>query len=229
MKTSLLASLCLLATSLAVSAQEPPAPPPARHPAPAPPLAANDLIVPADEGRVEVRMKNTNLEDILAVYGHLIGKQIVYDASVQGRLNVVSDGAINKEAAMTLIEEAIFLNGFALVDSEDGGIVKVIGLGRPVRPEGLPVFESINELPKRVRVVTMIFHLEHADAQETAGRLTQYIPPGASIGFTAIRPGLLLVTAPTPLLRTLAKIVTTLDVSDREWAPATPPRPPIRP
>lgn len=180
-----------------------------------------NLRLAAEEPRpIRLDFPNVPVADLLAFYGTLTGQQIVYDNSVQGAVTVKTSQPVSKEQAEAMIEEALFLDGFALVDSEDGSILKVIGLGKPARSYGVPVFANVADFPKHERVVSLLVNLRHADAQKTAGLLGSYTPPTAVNSFTPLGERTLILTGPASLLRRLLKVVEAMDTKDN--VPAEP-------
>ncbi len=193
-------------------------------------LFAATLAVQADEEKVPLSLKNVPVAEALVQYSRLIGKQIVTDNTVQGQINVVTDGPVSKEQAARIIETAMFSNGFALVDSQDGTIVKVIGLGKLVRAESPPIYQSVDDLPGNERVVSLVVKLKHAKAQQVQGFLSQYMAPGATMGYTADpASGTLVITAPTSAVRSAVKLLDSVDVPAREEAAQNSPAPIILP
>lgn len=188
----------------------------------------------ADEEKIQLKFPNAPVGEVLVYYGHLIGKQIVCDNSVQGQISVVSDGPVSPAQAAEMLETALSMNGFALVDGPGGNVVKVLGLGKSALLEGVPIYASADELPKNQRVVSLTVKLRHLAALEAAGFLSQYIPPSALVGFTPNPSArVIVVTGPTNIVRNALKVLDTVDVSrdpvaPREAAEPPPERKPVR-
>ena len=114
--------------------------------------------------------------------------------------------------SIALIEKALFLAGFTLIDAGDD-TVEVIGLGKPVRAEGLPLYTKPDELPRGERVFSYACKLEHRNGLEIAGVLQQYIPVGNATAFNADKAGrMLIVTGRTSVVRVVIRLVAMLDV-----------------
>ena len=187
-----------------------------------------------EEANIRLDFPDKPVADVLRYYSTLLHKQVVCDNSVQGSVTLQTNGNVTGEQAMRLIEEALFLNGFSLVDAEDGSLVKVIGLGKVPRAEGVPVFTSLDDLPKHERVISYVVHLKQANPQQMAGALGSYVPPSAVNGFTAGPGGTVIITARTSMVRSLAKVADIFDVPTPEGDVPRPPRrpliaPPVRP
>ena len=230
----LLACLCALAPS--ALAQEAP-----RHGEHEPDLPHVALSNPAQEAPKNITLKfpNAPVADLLHYYAQLTGQQVVFDSTVQGQVNLESNGNVSREQAARLIEDALFANGFALVDADDGGTLRVLGLSRQPRSEGVPIYSSVDDLPTHERVVSYIVTLKDANPLEVAGFLQQYVPPTVIVAFTpSPRTNVLVITARTSQIRPLLKLVAAVDVPAKEGAakdplppptaaPLPPPRPPI--
>ena len=120
-----------------------------------------------------------------------------------------------------------------MVDSEDGTTLKVLGLGKNIRSEGVPIYTTLTDLPKHERIVSFILRLHRIDPLEVTGFLQQYVPPGPTASFTPSSPGgLLVITARMSMIRSLVKPAETMDVSrgDEPSKPAeAPPEKPAPP
>lgn len=186
-------------------------------------LAASSLAQPPPPGPgaadelVRMQFPNAEVADILRLYEQLTGKRLVYDNTVSGPLNIVIAQRVPKAEAIRIIEINLLLNGFTLVPAE-GGIVKVIGLGKNARTAGVPVLSSPEPIPEGARVITYLFKLRFADPVELAQTLTPYI--AATANYTAIVPlpkaSALLVTESTDVLEGLRRIIAEIDVPPAE-------------
>lgn len=155
------------------------------------------------------------LGDVLADYGRLVGKRVVMDSTVSANQPLTLPDLEGASPAQRtgLIERAIFLNGFSLFDA-DADTVVILGPGRNPRSFGLPLYTRPEEMPTGERVFSYACKLEHCDAIEMAGFLTQLIPGSNDVNFTAAsKKRIVIVTAPTSVMRTILRVVATLDVA----------------
>ena len=176
------------------------------------------------------RFQVANVADVLLDYGKLTGKKILCDNTVQGQVEFAVSADEGVDRRVELIEKALFLNGFKLVEIGDD-VVAVIGLGKPVRNVGVPLYTKPEEIPGGQRVFSYLFKLEHGNAQEVAGFLTQYIPPDAATAFTPDKgSNTLLATGQTSVIRSVIRLVAALDVpADAVARTGEPtPRPPVK-
>ena len=165
---------------------------------------------PPERPDVHLNFPKADIVDILHYYEQLSGKHVIYDSTVQGPVTI-DVNSVTRTDALRIIETAASLNGFAIIPS-DNNIVKVIGLGKPTRGAGLPIYGDISTIPDTEQVITYILRLRFLDAQETAGVLGQYIPPSQSIAFTALKSAnAMLITDTARSVRRLVGLVSQLD------------------
>ena len=152
----------------------------------------------------------TDVKDVLTNYEVLSGKHVIYDNSVQGPVTLRAYN-VTRTVAMHMIETALNLNGFSIVPADDN-VVKVIGLGKPPRTFGVPIYADVEEVPNDETVVTLFVHLENLDPQETAGLLGTYIQPSTAVAFTAFaKAHALLITDTARSAKRLYSLVKQLD------------------
>ena len=180
-------------------AQEPP------RPAPRPPAA------PARDA--DPKSRDVALADLFDQYSRLIGKKIAPDSSISLNATCTLLGLEDCSPAqrINLMEKTLFLSGYSLVDA-DADTVVVLGPGRIPRSVGLPLYTRPEDIPAGERVFSYACRLEHADAIEMAGVLTQWVPGGNTVNFTAApKTRLVIATAPTSVMRAVLRLVALLD------------------
>jgi type II secretion system protein D len=204
--------LCLILAASAL-AQQTPVPPPAQ-PAepgelapPAPAAATQEEMVP------RLEFPNSDVKEVLSVYGRLTGKKIVFDNTVQGPVNITILTPIRKSEAVHIIETNLLLNGFSLVPG-DGDIMKVIGLTKNPRIAGVPIISDEADIPDSDKVVTFLVKLEYADPTELQQTLAQYIAPSLYTSVVALpKSQAMLITESSPVLRGLLKVIREIDTA----------------
>src|ERR1051326_1247602 len=176
--------------------QEPPPPvaqaqPPGlavNTPPPAPPRNVPQVAAqpPQTDQMVRLDYSNTDVQDILRLYGQLTGKKLVMDNFVTGKVNIFISNPIPRDEAIRIIEINLLLNGFSLVPAE-GDIVKVIGQGKNPRGTGVPIVSDESEIPPGDHVISYLFKLRYADPTELQQALGQYLsPPSSYTSFLAL-------------------------------------------
>ena len=164
------------------------------------------------EENVRLQFPNAAVTDILDHYALLTGKRVLADNTVQGQINIMVNQPVPKSEAIRIIEVALSLNGFTLVPAGDN-IIKVLGLGKQPRNEGVPIFSELDQLPADTeQIVSFLFRPNYLDPQETAGALQQYVPPVNRAAFTALeKAGALIITDTAASVRRLVALLKQLD------------------
>jgi type II secretion system protein D len=172
---------------------------------------------PGAPNMVRLQYPNSDVADILHLYEALTGKKLVMDNFVQGKVNIFISKEVPREEAIKIIEINLLMNGFSLVPSEDD-IVKVIGTGKNPRTAGVPILSDESEIPEDGRVISFLFKLRYADAQELQQVLGQYLsPPQPYTSFLALpKAGAILVTENSSVIRTLSRIIDQVDIPPAE-------------
>ena len=167
---------------------------------------------------VRLQFPNSDVADVLRFYEQLTGKKLIMDNFVTGKINIFIAKDVPREEAIKIIEMSLLLNDFSLVPSEEGDVVKVIGVGRNPRNTGVPVISEETEIPDGDHVISYLFKLRYADPQELQQALGQYLsPPKPYTSFLALpKAGAILVTENSSVIRTLARIVNQVDVPPAE-------------
>ncbi len=203
----------VLATLANAAAQAPPPPSLPQTPSPAG-LATPPPINATAPDRADIRLQfpNAPVTQVLDYYEALTGKRVLADPTVQGQCNIVVNTPVDKADAIKIMEVQLSLNGFTLVPVGDK-IVKVLGLGKPARNNGVPIYLDLNDIPDSEVVVSYLVRLRYLDAQETTAVLQQYVPPTNQTAFTPLeKSGALLITDTASSVRRLANLVSQIDV-----------------
>ncbi len=172
---------------------------------------------PGAPNMVRLQFPNSDVADVLRLYEQLTGKQLITDNFVNGKVSIFLTKDVPREEAIRIIEMNLLMNGFSLVPAE-GDIVKVIGTGKNPRTAGVPVISDESEIPPGDHVISFLFKLRYADAQELQQVLNQYLQPAQP--YTSILPlpkaSSVLVTENSSVIRSLASIVNQVDVPPAE-------------
>jgi general secretion pathway protein D len=209
----------VLASATAVLGQNKPARPqpsavpemanrPAEAPAPPPPNA------PA---MVRLQFPNSDVVDVLHLYEQLTGKKLVMDNFVQGKVNIFIAKDVSREEAIKIIEMSMGLNGISLVPA-GRDLVDVVGAGQNPRKAPVPVISDLADIPQGNPVISFLFHLQYADAQELQQVLMAYFQGSSgTINILALpKASALLVTQNADIIRQLASVINQVDVAPAE-------------
>jgi general secretion pathway protein D len=209
----------VLASATAVLGQNKPARPqpsaasemanqPAEAPAPPPPNA------PA---MVRLQFPNSDVVDVLHLYEQLTGKKLVMDNFVQGKVNIFIAKDVSREEAIKIIEMSMGLNGISLVPA-GRDLVDVVGAGQNPRKAPVPIVSDLADIPPGNPVISFLFHLQYADAQELQQVLMAYFQGSSgTINILALpKASALLVTQNADIIRQLASVINQVDVAPAE-------------
>ena len=169
---------------------------------------------------VKLQFPNADISTILDLYETLTRKRLIRPNQVlAGQIYIVINDEVTREEAIQIIETTLLINGFTLVPSEDGKLVKVFGNGVNPRTGGIPIVSDPANLPEGEQVVTYLFKVKFADPNDLAQTMQAYIAPSQA-GYTSIIPlaksQAVLVTENTPILRGLIRLVEQMDTAPAE-------------
>jgi type II secretion system protein D len=169
---------------------------------------------------VKLQFPNADISTILDLYETLTRKRLIRPNQVlAGQIYIVINDEVTREEAIQIIETTLLINGFTLVPSEDGKLVKVFGNGVNPRTGGIPIVSAPADLPEGEQVVTYLFKVKFADPNDLAQTMQAYIAPSQA-GYTSIIPlaksQAVLVTENTPILRGLIRLVEQMDTAPAE-------------
>jgi type II secretion system protein D len=209
----------VLAGATAVSGQNRPARP---EPSPASQLAnpppAEAPAPPANpQATVRLQFPNSDVVDVLHLYEQLTGKKLVMDNFVQGKVNIFIAKDVSREEAIKIIEMSMGLNGISLVPA-GGDIIDVVGAGQNPRKAPVPILSDLADIPSGNPVISFLFHLQYADAQELQQVLMAYFQGSSgTINILALpKASALLVTQNADVIRRLASVIEQVDVAPAE-------------
>jgi hypothetical protein len=138
-----------LAGATAMSAQGPPErpePSPASQMANPPPAEAPAAPPPNASATVRLQFPNSDVVDVLHLYEQLIGKKLVMDNFVQGKVNIFIAKDVSRDEAIKIIETSMGLNGISLVpDGKD--LIDVVGAGQNPRKAPVPIVSDLADIP----------------------------------------------------------------------------------
>jgi general secretion pathway protein D len=221
--------LFALAGAIAVSAQSAPGPQPAGRAeqkkaaesaaqVTSPPSAdAAAQPPPSAPATVRLQFPNSDVVDVLHLYEQLTGKKLVMDNFVQGKVNIFISKDVSREEAIKIIEMSMGLNGISLVPA-GRDLVDVVGAGQNPRKAPVPIISDPADIPPGNPVISFLFHLQYADAQELQQVLMAYFQGSSgTINILALpKSSALLVTQNADVIRQLANVISQVDVAPAE-------------
>lgn len=172
--------LAMAATLVPLAASAQPAAPvqPATATAPGGAVAAPPPLAPRGD-EVVLNFRDAEIESIANAFAHLIGRNLVVDPRVRGKLTLETARPVGRQQAFELFRIALRGLGFAYVD--------VGGIGRIVPEADAKVLASAVRGPEAVaapvgeQVITQVFRLKHETAANLVPVLRPLITPNNSV------------------------------------------------
>jgi type II secretion system protein D len=127
---------------------------------------------------VKVNFPNSPIQAILPFYQQLTGKRMILDGALQGEtMRITSPTPLTKAKAIAFIEASLLLNGYAVIQQDDGETVKLIHHtgGKSPTAEWIPVYSSIRDLPKTEEICHFVLPLQHISPDEAQKAFTTVI------------------------------------------------------
>jgi general secretion pathway protein D len=159
---------------------------------------------------ITLNFSNADIEAVARTMAVVTGRNVVVDPRVKGKMDLVTDLAVQPAAAFNQFAAALRLQGFAVVEAD--GLYNVV-LEANAKLQSVAVNGSIGAVPASAsnQVVTQIFRLNYESPNSLLPVLRPLIPPSNTIN---VNPGnnSLVITDYADNIRRLARIIAALDV-----------------
>lgn len=168
---------------------------------------------PAQEDDNGIQLLGNPITDILNIYEPLIGKRIIRDANLAGpNLTVIAPGPLPKAEAIAMLESAMLLNGYTLINVDDK-TMKILGPARSPLGESIPLFMTPESLPQTEQVVSYFMLFRNISTKDAFDVFSQYVSPRQQGKITVVpNSNAIVITDNTPLIRRLINLQTVIDV-----------------
>ncbi len=165
------------------------------------------------EDNNELKLLGNPITDILNIYEPLVGKRIVRDANLAGpNLTVIAPGPISKAEAIAMLESAMLLNGYTLIDVDDS-TMKIIGPAKSPLGESIPLFMTPESLPQTEQVVSYFMLFRNISTKDAFDVFSQYVSTRQQGKITPVpNSNAIVITDNTPLIRRLINLQAVIDV-----------------
>lgn len=127
---------------------------------------------------VTLNFRDTDVEQIVGAFGYLLGRTIVIDPRVRGRMTLETPGPVTHARAWMLLQSALRSMGFAVV--ETGALTKVVPEADAKLQSG-PVTSGRIQSTDGDQIVTQIFRLANESATNLVPVLRPLIAPNNTI------------------------------------------------
>ncbi|MFM2169388.1 MAG: hypothetical protein RIS79_3759 [Verrucomicrobiota bacterium] len=173
---------------------------------------------------VKVNFPSAPIQAIIPFYQELTGRKLILDSNLAGNpLRIVSPHLLTRRDAIAYIESTLLLNGYAFIHV-DATTSKLINhaANANVPSSGLPVYNSLNELPLTEEICHFVLPLQYVTATDASKAFTEVIKPHT---YGAMMPvaddTALLITENSSTIRSICRIAQIIDVPPLQTANET--------
>jgi len=170
------------------------------------------------EEMVFLQFPSGDVRDVVSAYNRLTGLKVVPDDMVQGTINVALVRQIPKLKAIAFIEQSLFANGYSMVQIDEG-TVRVVGIGKEPRDEGIPLVSKAEDIPANERLISFAIKLQFRQPEEIIPVLLQQTGASQALGnIFAADPAAraVIVTERPRIIRNLIELIKEIDVPKRK-------------
>jgi len=164
---------------------------------------------------VPLQLPNAPIESVLSQYEQFTGKTILRGSNINGpSIRLYVNEPIPKDKAIRLIEAALLLNGFSLVQGPDN-TVKVLNIGQKGGPktEGVSIYTRAEDLPMGDQVVSFYLPLTYIDTAKFMLILQQATSGNPYFSLVELKDaGAVVVTDTSTVIRQYLKLKELADV-----------------
>jgi general secretion pathway protein D len=180
------------------------------------PVARGQATQPAEaDALVSLNLpENTPLKVLIDYYSQEFGVNILYDDQVANqRITIQAPSKLPRSAVPSLLDSALKMRGFALVDADHPGWKRVVSLSQAAK---VPALNGPATQP--AAAVTQVFKLQYTDATKLDTLVKPFLTqPGAS-SFPLAEQGLLVVTDYGSNLGRVSDLVRAVDQPSQDVA-----------
>jgi general secretion pathway protein D len=167
------------------------------------------------EASLLVSFPNAPVSAILPYYEKLSGKKIVRDVNLGAtNISIVTDARLTKSEAIRFIDNALLLNGYAMLPVDDKTL-KIINFesGKALRAQELPVITNEEDIPDTVQVINYVMKLEHVTPNDAIDTFSNIVSLNSYGAITALdKSNAIVITENTSIIRMLISFKDFVDV-----------------
>ena len=126
---------------------------------------------PAKEQTFALNFKDTDISEFLSIMSQLIGKNIILDDRVTGKISINSSKRLPVSQAYEIMKSILSIKGLAVI--ETNGILKIMPIQDAAKSGVEIIIDGKSELvtPQKEKTLTFLQELKYADAEEVAKAL----------------------------------------------------------
>ncbi|MBU3747431.1 MAG: type II secretion system protein GspD [Burkholderiaceae bacterium] len=157
--------------------------------------------------RLQLNFRDADIDTVAAAFSHLLGRQILVDARVKGRMSLESSRPLTKDQALALFQSALRMQLFAMVHVGDSlRVVPEVD----AKLHGGPVQQQASLARSGEEVITRVFRLRYELANNILPIIRPLVPPNNTISAMASNNSLV-VTDYSSNLERIAQLIEELD------------------
>jgi len=163
---------------------------------------------------VVLNFENADIQSTIRAISKLSGRNFVIDPRVKGTVTIVSDQPISKTDSYKVLETALRMQGFAVVEGD--GVIKVLPEADAKTYGMQTVGSNITFAGKKQigdQVITKVFIIRHGSASQLANSLRPLIAPNNAISVYQGANALILTDYASNITR-ISKIVEQLSITN---------------
>ena len=173
---------------------------------------ASDVVREFPPGDITLNFEDSSLREFVKVIlEDTLGENYLIDPKVDGVVTLHTTRAVSKEAALSILESVLELNGAVLV--QDRGMYKIVPVADAEGEVSSPKVGRQSQSTRMSGYGVQIVPLEHVSASEIEKIITPFIPVGTTLRIDATR-NLLILSGPRYRLDHLLE---TIKVFDVDW------------
>jgi general secretion pathway protein D len=153
---------------------------------------------------VSIDLRNLDIQDFIAMVSKITNKNILIDASINGKINFITTKPISKKALLPLTDSILRDKGLTLIDQ--GDYFKVTKIQKASQ-EGLNVNTDIHDIDT---MQTVMFSLKHNDAGELRAKIAPLLSNDTKI-LNFASGNVLSVTASPQVLESVSAMIDNLE------------------
>jgi general secretion pathway protein D len=161
---------------------------------------------PAGPKMFALNFKDVEINEFINMMGQLVGKNIIIDDRVKGKITISSARRVPLSEAYNVMKAILEVKGLAVVETPN--LIKILPIEEAVKKNSTVMVDG--KLLQDERSITYLLELKNADANEVANALRSLKPKTADI-IVYQSLNLIIVTGITSDVNSLIKIAQSLD------------------
>ncbi|RLJ71473.1 type II secretion system protein D (GspD) [Hydrogenivirga caldilitoris] len=159
------------------------------------------------KGEVVLNFQEVDVGELALFMGKLIGKNVVVDPAVRGKVTLVFSKPLKLKEAWDVFTSTLFMQGFGVIEGEK--TVKVLPVNEAV------TVAQLKSKPAEGELATLVFSLRYADAQDAMNAIRPFLSPFARVSVHNPSNSLLIADVGENIEKA-QKILSSIDKSDIE-------------